>query len=407
MTSLSFLDIGKREITLPLLTYTFLAPLTTILPTMPNFSLYLYGVSGSFKTTLAALALSHFGDFSSIDSLPNFSDTSGAIEKRAFRIKDALFLLDDFAPSHRKQDRERKEEVSQATIRAFANRTGRARLRSDTSEMPRIFPRGLLLVTGEEAPALQSTLARILLIELSRKDIDRERLTALQNKAHRLPHAMTSYLLFVRDNMTAIIRAFPERFRSLRSQATNDGYHGRLAEQTAFFIFALDLWVTWLTEKKIIAESDARERIAEAWGIFQPLSASQNRRIAGDDPIDGFFEILGSLVFTHRARLDPCHHEGAPVGAGDRIGFFDSERLYLQFNAAWNSAMTFLSKEGGHFPFSKSTFLYMLKQRGSIVLSRSGEATKPKTIDGESIRVLEIKEGVLINRVTSVISCDE
>ena len=37
-TSLSFLDIGRHEITLPLLAYTFLAPLTTILSRMPNFS---------------------------------------------------------------------------------------------------------------------------------------------------------------------------------------------------------------------------------------------------------------------------------------------------------------------------------------------------------------------------------
>jgi hypothetical protein len=406
-TSMSFLEIGKREITLPLMAYLYLSPLTTILPIMPNFSLYLFGVSGSFKTTLAALSLSHFGNFASIDSLPNFNDTAGSIEKRAFRLKDTLFLLDDYAPSHRKQDRERKEEVCQAAIRSFANRTGRARLKSDASEMVRTYPRGLLLVTGEESPSLQSTIARTLLIEISRKDIDRECLTALQNKAHRFPHAMTSYILWIKENMGAITGAFPERFRALRSQATNDGNHGRLAEQTAFLMFGLETLVNWLSDKKIFTESEARERITEGWSIFQSLSVSQNRRIAGDDPITGFFEILGTLVYQHRARLDPSHHEGEPLGAADRIGFYDSTRLYLQFNAAWNSAMTFLSKEGGHFPFSKTTLLYMLKQRGSIVLARNGDATKPKTIGGESFRVVEIQDRVLISSVTSVISGEE
>jgi hypothetical protein len=406
-TSLSFLDMGKREVTLPLLVYTFMAPLTTVLQKMPGFSLYLYGISGSFKTTLAALSLSHFGDFASIDSLPNFNDTAGSIEKRAFRLKDTLFLLDDYAPSHRKQDRERKEEVCQAAIRSFANRTGRARLKSDASEMVRTFPRGLLLATGEECPSLQSTLARILLIEFSPKDIDRERLTILQNEAHRLPHAMTSYLLWIKENMEAVTGAFPERFRALRSQATTDGNHGRLAEITAFLMFGLEIFANWLSDKKIFTESEARERIAEGWNIFQSLAAAQNRRIAGDDPISGFFEIMGTLVYQHRARLDPCHHEGTPLGAGDRIGFYDSTRLYLQFNAAWNASMTFLSKEGGHFPFSKNTLLYMLKQRGSIVLARNGDATKPKSISGESFRVVEIQDRVLISSVTSVISGEE
>ena len=406
-TSLSFLDIGKHEITLPLLAYTFLAPLTTILSRMPNFSCYIFGTTGSFKTTVAALCLSFFGDFTSINELPNFSDTTGSIEKRAFRMKDLLFLLDDYAPSHGRQQQQRKEDIAQAAIRAFANRTGRARLRSDASEMVRTYPRGMLLATGEEQPGLQSTLARLLTIELSRTDIDKTRLTLLQGQAHRLPHAMTSYLLWIKENMTALTGAFEKRFNALRSQATTDGNHGRLAEQTAFLMFALETWSNWMTEKGIFSETAAREYLAEGWTIFQTLSAEQQKKIAGDDPITAFFEILGTLVYQHRARLDPCHHEGAPVGAGDRIGFFDSTRLYLQFNAAWNAAMMFLSKEGGHFPFSKGTFLFMLKQRGSIVPARNGDTSKAKTIGGESVRIVEIKEGVLLNAVISVISVEE
>ena len=37
---------------MPLLLITYLAPLTTILNPMPNFSGYLYGMTGTFKTTL-------------------------------------------------------------------------------------------------------------------------------------------------------------------------------------------------------------------------------------------------------------------------------------------------------------------------------------------------------------------
>ena len=69
--------------------------------------------------------------------------------------------------------------------------------------------------------------------------------------------------------------------------------------------------------------------------------------------------------------------------------------------------MMFLSKEGGHFPFSKGTFVFMLKQRGSIVLARNGDTSKAKTIGGESVRIMEIQEGVLLNAVTSVISVEE
>jgi hypothetical protein len=41
-TSLSFLELAKKEITLPLYAILYLSPLTTILDPMPNFSGYLY-----------------------------------------------------------------------------------------------------------------------------------------------------------------------------------------------------------------------------------------------------------------------------------------------------------------------------------------------------------------------------
>jgi len=48
---------------------------------MPNFAFYLFGQSGTFKTTLALILLSHFGTFTSAESLSNFSDTKGILEK--------------------------------------------------------------------------------------------------------------------------------------------------------------------------------------------------------------------------------------------------------------------------------------------------------------------------------------
>lgn len=54
---------------------------------MPNFSGYLFGETGCFKTTLSTLLVSHFGDFMSVTELPYFSDTANNIEKRAFTLK--------------------------------------------------------------------------------------------------------------------------------------------------------------------------------------------------------------------------------------------------------------------------------------------------------------------------------
>ena len=110
LRSLSFLDVGKHEITFPLYGLLWLSVLTTLLNPMPNFSGYAYGDTGTFKTTVAMLLLSHFGDFSQANNLSNFDDTANAIEKKAFTLKDTLLVLDDYHPSSRRQDAQNKEQ---------------------------------------------------------------------------------------------------------------------------------------------------------------------------------------------------------------------------------------------------------------------------------------------------------
>ena len=109
--SLSFLDIGDRSVMLPLFCLVYLAPLTTLLNPLPNFSEYLYGESGTFKTTIALLALSHFGPFSGVESLSSFDDTVGNLEKRSFTLKDTIHCVDDYHPSHHKYNAQSSRQL--------------------------------------------------------------------------------------------------------------------------------------------------------------------------------------------------------------------------------------------------------------------------------------------------------
>jgi hypothetical protein len=122
--SLGFIDISNRFITIPLLSFLYLSPLTSIISPKPNFSAYLYGETGVFKSTLSVLLLSHFGSFESIEGLSNFEDTPNALGRRAFTLKDTLMVLDDYHPSAQRYAAQQKETTAQRLIREFSNRTG-------------------------------------------------------------------------------------------------------------------------------------------------------------------------------------------------------------------------------------------------------------------------------------------
>ena len=61
-------------------------------------TMWLEGITGSLKSTIAALFLSHFGNFARTNLPGAWSSTANALEKRAFALKDVMFVIDDYAP---------------------------------------------------------------------------------------------------------------------------------------------------------------------------------------------------------------------------------------------------------------------------------------------------------------------
>lgn len=404
--SLRLLDMGSRAVTIPLFCLVYLAPLTTLLTPMPNFSFYLFGQSGTFKTTAALLALAHFGNFSGAESLSNFDDTPGILEKRSFTLKDILHVIDDYHPSANRKAAESKEGIAQRMIRAYSNRTARGRLNSDMSERGRYELRGMMLMTAEEQPTLESTLARVCIIEVTDGALNRERLSEVQADAGKLPYAMAAYLNWIRENLSAIKETFPARFRELRARAAAEGFHKKLPEQAAFMGFALETAVSFFCEKGALSQASAAALVAEGWEIFRQLAKQQQQRIEEDDPVALFFDIIATLLLQGQARLECMpNFSGERIGAGEQIGWYDASNLYLLPGAVWFLVQRRCISEGTHFPFSKTTFFKMLKNRGIIIPAPSGQSSVLVKIGSKPVRVLKIIDGGIYEKsVTSVTS---
>lgn len=390
--------------TLPLWCAVYLAPLTSLLSPKPNFSLYAYGNSGTYKSTIAILYLSHFGEFNGIECLSNLDDSIGILEKRSFIMKDTLHVVDDHHPSARRQDAMGAEHIVQRLIRGYSNRTARGRLNPDMSERGRYEPRGMLLLTAEELPTLESTLARVAVVEFGERSIDKGRLTDMQGKAPLLSQAMGEYLRWVKENMAAIVSAFPERFQALRTRAASEGSHRKLPEQSAFLGFALETAVNFFTEKKILSDFEAKDLVDEGWTIFGRLAAKQQQRIKDDDPIQLFTDVLSTLLIQHNARLDCVSAaDGGAIGGGDRIGWYDHSCLYLVPVAVWHALQRFCVQEAAHFPFGRNTFFLMLKNRRILAPAADGSSAVTMRIGGKVVRVLKIIDRVVYEKtITSI-----
>ena len=401
---LSFLDIGKKEVTYSLHAITHLAPLVTILNQMPNFSGYLLGGTGLYKTTISGVCLSFFGDFGSISTLPNFSDTANSIERRSFILKDTLMVLDDYHPSAQKAEALKTESTAQRIIRAYSNRTGRGRLNYDSTDKGRYEPRGMLLITGEDLVTLQSTLARVMVVEVSKGDIYKDKLTEIQGKLDSLPYSMASYISWIKDNMDTIKAGFPNRFSSLRADACQEGMHNKLPEQVAYLAFSIETVCSWLIAKDVIDEEKSKRIFDEAWDVFIDQALSQSRRINNENPVQKFIDILQTLITQEKVNLvdkermtkhyNAEKFEGLGGDHGEIIGYVDNQYCYLLPTAMWRTIQMFCRDEGGHFPIGKNTLYKMLNDQGLIKAGKNGATTTIKT-DGKTVRVLALSRSAI------------
>lgn len=149
--SLRCLSLAPDRISFPLLAAVYRVPFGGA-----DFSVFLAGKTGVFKTALAALCQQHFGAEMDASRLPaSFASTGNSLQALAFHAKDALLVVDDFAPNERQGDGD-LHQVAERLFRAAGNQQGRGRLVGNGRLDAPKPPRALVLATGEEVPRVRA-----------------------------------------------------------------------------------------------------------------------------------------------------------------------------------------------------------------------------------------------------------
>ena len=93
-----------------------------------------------------------------------FGSTACSLQELAFHAKDALLVIDDYAPTG--SDDRALESIAEKLFRAAGNQQGRSRLNRSGQLSEGHVPRAMILATGEEVPRGQSIRARLLIVDV-------------------------------------------------------------------------------------------------------------------------------------------------------------------------------------------------------------------------------------------------
>jgi len=394
--SYEYLSIGRLDVTLPIWAAMFLAPLSEILD--PAFTIFVVGQSGSFKSTITALALNHFGPGFDEYHLPAaWRDTENKLEKMLFLTKDLPLVIDDWAPGADSAKAREMEVKAEHIIRAQGNRQGKGRLRSDTSSRTSYVPRGLLITSGEQLPSGHSHTARIFSVEINPGDLDRVKLSEAQKHKGLYCQCMSHYILWLKEQWPRLKKDLPGIFEIRRDQAREQPSHPRLPSAVAWLYIGFSAALDFMAAKGVLEEELVTEMAGKGWEILLRLASEQSELVEEERPAKRFVEALASLINQGRAVFANKEDMEPPKAIPGQtvVGWYDTDGHYLlEPNAAYNAVHEFYSR--GSIPFTvKPQAVWRDLRMLGYTDTDSERYTKAVWIRGVTMRIIKLKKAIL------------
>ena len=398
--SLSILDSGPLSITLPVLAATYTSVLAELLEI--DFGLWLVGPSGSFKSTLAAKGQSHFGRFD-YHSLPgNWNSTAGALEALLFKLKDALVVIDNYVPGQTHRDQQALTGLALRVIQAIGDRSGRGRLDRNSEERATRRPRGLALMTGEDLPPTnESTIGRLVVVDVKKGALSLDRLAAIQDRAELLPNATRGFIEWLAPRLDGDA----DRIRQLRKdtaanyrvQLARSNTHERAPNSLATLAVGFGLFLDFARQLGAIDDDRYDALHGAADDALLSIGRKQRANMEGQKPIERYMSSLCALLLQGRVALakkdHPLDYVTLPVPQTRGIGWLDDNYVYLVPELAWAAVEELNAREG--WPFKKTQLHKQLAESGIIQRDDGGDdaesrLTCRRPLGGASRRVFVI-----------------
>lgn len=400
--------VAKNEILHPLLAVNFLAPLHEFLKQAgfePTPLLAVIGRTGSKKSTLAALTLSFFGNFTH-DTLPlTFRDTANSTLERLFLLKDVPCVIDDFHPSTRFEENE-MTKTFQLILRAFGDKTARGRMKADLSLATPKPPRGIGIITAEYPPAVsESGTARYLSLEIKNGDVNISELSLRQEGAKngKYNRAMRGYIDFIkneflhsdmaqRDFVKTLRTLFLENRKRFRTDLNKriHSFHDRIPDACAFLQIGFLFVMKYFVSNNVLAQEKADEQNENFYFLLLSLAENQCHNIKEEKVTEKFirklFSLLSSGTVTLTQKSDPANNFGNSVGWQDEFFY------YLLTDNAHKAVRRLCEEQGESFSVSARTLLSQLHDEGYLEIGGDGKRTRTLNLGGNYVRVAFVKK---------------
>ncbi len=399
---LQLFRVADESIMIPLLAVTFLSPLNEFLKQTghePAFILYLLGRTQSRKSTVAALALSFFGNFTSSTLPSSFRDTVNALERKGFILKDTLTVIDDFHPCSSFNERRAMEQKMQALSRMYGNRSGRDRMTCEVELRGSMPPKGNVIITGEDIPSIgQSGTARNFYVELQTNAVPvSEFLTSAQQYAADGYYAafMKLYIEWLAGMTDILPSKLSDMFNEYRRKAISEKMSGlgRTGDTLAWLMIGSCFFADFMLETHSFSDQECAGFKAMSWKILTELARVQLEKNEEDVPTKIFTDTVHELFIGNKIYTENTDRaEG--ICSGEKVGYCDDRFYYFLPNKIYSEVLKACTARNEFFPLSVQRLMKQLSAERISVCS-GGRNTLQKRIGNVNAKFLCIPRALI------------
>jgi hypothetical protein len=371
------LHLAPPRITWPLLAATVAPPLEGI-----DFGMHITGRTGAKKSELASIYQSAYGAGMDARHLPcSWSSTANALEAQTYRTKDALVVIDDYVPIGGRMHALAMAQKADQVFRGLGNQQGRSRLTDASSLQRTMYPRGLVLSTGEDTPEGHSVRGRMLILELTPNDVDLPALSKSQSQRPLFSQAMAHWITYIARYKAKITETMSHDRPAFRDMYLGIG-HARTPAIIAELLLATEAFLLFAQEAGAITALQRAAGMTQAKAAIVEAARKQDEYLTDVDPCQQWVNAIRNMLASQLVHVDAMKG-GIPLQAeslgwtaehvsgqittykshGKLIGWadWDQDALYIDAGIGYE-----IVAAKAKTPLTKATMFKRLKEGGHL-----------------------------------------
>jgi hypothetical protein len=286
-------------------------------------------------------------------------------------------------------------------------------MRADATLRSTRFPRALMLSTGEDTPLVPSCQARMLVLDVSPKDIRLDALTECQQDAASGLYAgiLAAFLLWVSRQHDLLCAEKADRVTFLHQRFHGVGGHLRTAWTLAELLYGLDLYFQFAQQVGAMTGDEAGELLNHrAPRALMAAATAHHASQAAESPADRFLDLLCAAIVSGRAY---CKVQGTdwdetswgwrrprpsePAPQGECVGWVQGDDLFLNPDAAYAVVQDLAKRAGQAITVTRQTLWKRLDAAKKLASRETDRQryTIRKTLENVRQEVLHLRVGDL------------